>query len=179
MKTELKTEPEVTIVKTTNLENQQQQTEELKNRISQVQQEVFQRQTNFELNLKELRRQRDETIAELREKYDGCLDKGDAVGADKCLAEIRKVREDLVNVAQNIVDVDSDISDLDGRQNELRLVTIGLCQLATANLKKAKELSVRAGQLLGIASDGIGRDLRKLESTSADLKKSAQQILSE
>lgn len=172
-------EQDVIIVETTDLKNQEQQTERLKGKIHRVLTEINQRNQNIEQNLRGLRKQRNEQIVELRAEYDAALNKGDATGADKILAVIRKVHKDLVNVAKNAANLDSDLSDFNGREEELRLLTNKLCMLAGENFRLAKTLLDEASSLSGTMTYSLVKCLRELETTIVDTKKTAEEILSE
>lgn len=162
---------------TTDLKIEEQQIEKLRGTLSRLQKELVQRQTNSENNLKQLRQHRDESIVELRDKYDNCLSRGDANAADKVLEEIREVHQNLLNIARNVVDVDSDVSDFKRRQHELRLEMIRLSQSAKANLRQAHKLAIQASQILDSASRHVADHIRKLERTIEDGKKIAEEII--
>jgi len=172
-------EIDIGFVEVTDLQKQQEQTERIKDKISRLQIEVQTRRNNFEVNLRQLRRDRDEKIAGLRNQYDACLNRGDVIGADKILDEIRKVRAELVNLAQNVLDSDSDINDLKGRQDELRIEIFKLYELAEKNLERAKQLTVQTSGLLTTISISVGHDFFEIERTVEQSKKLAEIVLAE
>jgi len=170
-------ETKTAVVETTDFE---QQIEKLRDNIELLQKEINQRQANFEINLRQFRRDRDEKIVALRADYDGALNRGDAAGADKVLDEISKVRKDLVNVAKNVADSDSDIADLKERINKLHLESNNLSELALAFQTRVKDLMNQVSELTGTVTYSIGiHSLFQLERTIGETKTIAEQILSE
>jgi len=119
---------------TNDLKELERQIESLKSRVQKLQSDLSQRIRNLEINIQELRKQRDENIAELRAEYDRQLDKGNADLADQCLSKIKKARQELENIARNILDSDSDTSDLKIREKELHSEGLELYKLARENL---------------------------------------------
>lgn len=170
-------ETKTAVVETTDFE---QQIEKLRDKIERLQKEIDQRQANIEVNLRQLKRDRDEKIVELRADYDGALNRGDAAGADKCLDEIREVRKNLVNVAKNVADSDSDIADLKERVNKLHLESNSLNESALAFQTQAKNLLGKASELSGTVTYTIEiHSMFQLERTIEESKKIAAQILAE
>lgn len=164
-------EIETGLDETEDLSQEREQIEKLKARVGRLQKTVQQRRDNFQLNLRQLRQNRDEKIVELRSKYDDCIDRGDAVGADKIMAELRKVRKELVNLAHNVSDLAADLSDLEKSQETLRIETMRLSSMCGRNLIAAKNLSDQAVSLMGTATNGIDRDLREISRTIEESKK--------
>ena len=174
---EVAEEAKTTVVETADVE---QQIEKLRDMIGRLQKEIDQRQANFEINLRQLKRDRDEKIVALRADYDGALNQGDAAGADKVLDEISKVRKDLVNVAKNVADSDSDIADLKKRVNILHLESNNLNELALAYRARVKDLMDQVNELTGTVTYSIKiHSMFELERTIGETKKIAEQILSE
>jgi len=174
---EVKEKIETAVVEMTDLE---QQIEKLRDMIGHLQKEINQRQANFEVNLRKFKGDRDEKIIALRADYDGALNRGDVVGAHRVLDQISKVREDLVNVAKNVVDSDSDIADLKERINKLHLESNNLSELALAFQTRVKNLMDQVNELTGTVTYSIGiHSMFELERTITETKKIAEQILAE
>lgn len=170
-------ETKAAVVETTDLEKQ---IEKLRDQSERLQKEIDQRQANFEVNLRQLKRDRDEKIVALRADYDGALNRGDAAGADEILDKISKVREDLVRVAKNVADSDSDIANLKERVNKLHRELNNLNELALAFQTRAKDLLGKATELSGTVTYTIGiHSMFQLERTIEEAKIIAEQILSE
>jgi len=167
------------IIETSDLKIEKRQIKKLGDQIARLQKDFNQRQTNLELNIKQLRRDRDEKVAALRDKYDACLGRGDATGADKCLDEIRKAHEDLENLARNVMDADKDFSDLKKRRDELHLAVSRLYEMSLSNFELSKSLMTQASNLSGTMSYSVGRDVQKLENTITETIKIAEIILAE
>jgi len=167
------------ICETTDLKSEREQIENLKSKIQRLQEDFNQRQTNLEVNLRQLRQQRDEKVAGLRSKYDACLDRGDSNGTAQCLDEIRKAHEDLTNLARKAMGADKDFSDLKIRGNELHLAAGSLYKMTLANFQQAKTLMEQAAGLTSAVTYSIGRDVLKLESIIKETTKISEVILAE
>jgi len=164
---------------TNDLKELERQIESLKNRVQKLQTDLSQRIRNFEINIQDLHKQRDEKIAGLRAEYDKQLDRGNADLADQCLGKIKKERKELENIARNILDSDSDTSDLKTREKTLHSEAQELYKLANANFNLAKTLMEQAAGITGTVTSSIGRDFLKLEKILSDNRKIAERILSE
>jgi len=164
---------------TTDLKKEEEQITELANNISQLIEDIQQRHNNLKLNLNRLKEQRDERLSELRKQYDSCIGKGDSVGADKVLKEIRNVHKQLESLARNVVDSESDFSDLLSRKDELHLKAGQLYKIRLANFELARKLMVQVTRLFPQVSSIAGSLLRDVEKVAESNKKIARQILSE
>jgi len=159
------------------LKVQSEQIDRLDAKIHELQKLTGIRISNFETNLRQLKRNRDERVNELRQGYDACLNKGDAKGAGDCIKQIAAVRKDLENLARQVLDSDIDTADLKQKSNELRLEAIALYQNCLANFKESQKQMIRASGFVGRASLDV--DIMKMDTVIAESKKAAQAILDE
>jgi len=169
---------ELGVEETTNLNNQKLQTESLQNQLNSLQGDIQQRITNCEQNRIHLTKQ-EAIIPELRDKYDACIDRGDASGSGKVLAEIRKSHKNLVNTARNVLSAGDDRGDLEARGNNLYTQINKLVMMAGGNWRLAKVLLDAASSLSGTITNSIWRDTRKLSQEIEAGKKVAQRIVAE
>jgi len=169
---------ELGIVSTKDLDVQRSQTESLRGRVDSLQRDIQQRIANYEQNRRQLTKQRADH-PELRDKYDACLDRGDASGGGKILGQIRKSHEALVNLANNITGTDEELADLKSREDELSTQASSLAMLAGENWRLAQDLLNAAGSISGMMTNSIWRDISKLKQEIAAGKKIAQEILSQ
>jgi len=170
---------ELGLEKTTDLKRQGPQIDSLKNRVQGLQADIEQRISNCEVNLRELRKRRDEDIHQLRLDYDNCLDRGDAVGSVRCLDKIRQARKELEDIAQQVLKSEDDVGDLERRVEEFCREVYPLIDMAAANLEIAQKQDMSARQISGTLSGSVGMHLIKLKRVIEDGRKIASKILSE
>jgi len=170
---------ELGVVQTRDLDNQSSQIENIERQIKALQADTTQRINNLEVNLRGMKKQRDESVAKLQDDYDAALYKGDAEQAGKILDKIKKCHEDLVNVARQIKESDGDIDDLRYRADKLHKQVLLLVTMARENRKLAEQLDVKVSSLLGILSSSINKDFLKYEEIHKQGLKVAEAILAE
>ena len=161
------------------LKTAMEKVENLKSRAIELKTTIEGRIRNFEVNLAEIKKKRDGRIVELRNRYDRCIDRGDASGADDCLNEIKAARQELENVCHNVRDVDHDIKDLQAESGKLHYEAEKFYRVTLGNFKAAEGIMKLASEVLGWAGNAINRDLLKAETIIGENKKLAEQILSE
>ena len=151
----------------------------LRRQVRRLHADIQQRIQNAEFNGRELIRRRDSVCVELRDEYDACLDKGDAIGADKKLEQIRQARADLVSVAKNIEASATDAGDLAERQEAVRLEALQLWQVTLHLFKFAEGLHGATSQVNGEAGQTAASSLQKLDAVLKEAQRDANEILSE
>lgn len=162
-------------VETTNLASK---FEDLKEQIQQLQQAIFERQSNLEVEIRLAKKQTEEEMGALRAEYDRHIDRGDKQSAEKTLDKISAARGKLVGLAKKITGQSVDFGDLEARTEELRQEVLPLTEAATRNHLKARRLDGDIGGLSWTLTSVSG-DIRKLERTVDEAKKVCEQILSE
>jgi hypothetical protein len=137
-----------------------------------------QRISNLEVNLSGLKQKRDTEIAQLRVDYDKALTRGDAISAGEILRNIKKCFDNLVAVARQVKEADSDIEDLQTMQEALRVDALKIISMTEQNMSDAQNQNVQSHALLS-AIESIDRNFRKYNDIHAAGLKVADQILSE
>jgi len=130
---------------------------------------------NFAPNLKKVRQE----IDELREKYDRFINNGETKKADECLDGIKTARANIKKLAKNVLNSSTDFADLHSRSVELCKKASGLCDVATRNSLKARDIDVKASSQSASMSYSVPHHFRQLQAEADKAKKIAEQILSE
>lgn len=153
--------------------------EDLLSKVQQLQQAIFERQSNLELDIRLAKKRTEGEMEDLRAQYDRHIDRGDKKAADQVLDQIAAARKELVTLAKNIEGTSSDFSDLEAREDEPRQEANKMCLAATKNHLDARMIDQKFSGLSGTLSSSVPRDIRKLTHTIDEAKKVAEQILSE
>jgi predicted nucleic acid-binding Zn-ribbon protein len=151
----------------------------MEGKITRLLTDISQRQSTTEGDLRLLAKERDAQIAELRDQYDSCLNRGDKSGAEKVLDRIAELRGQLVTLCKNVESWSDDFTDLEQRAETLRLEMLALIERIRTNFFEARDLDMKAVSEMGRITHSAISNLRELKETIEKAKKAAQQILSE
>lgn len=147
--------------------------------VQQLQAAIFERQSKLELDIRSAKKQTEGEMEDLRDRYDACIGRGDKKGADKVLDQIASARKKLVTLAESVLEISNNFSDLEARRDELRQEVVKLCEMATKNHLDARMLDGKFSGLSSTLSSSVPADIRKLTYTSDEGKKIAERILAE
>ncbi len=165
------------VEKTTDLSVQEEQVKSLRNRIADLQRETEQQVTKVEQSFAQLRRDRDEGIAELRRQHDACLDHGDRAGAESCLDQIKAKRHEVKKVASAILALEGDVGDLKERKRLLYTEATGLYCQTVESFKLAEKQMKESAAI--IATAGNHHPLQELETITEKATRDAEKFLAD